>query len=79
MVSIQELKKNLSRLLDEAAEGERIIIARHQQPVAALVSAEAQHVHVGHRSGKGQLQPAFGHSIGGDVLKILNEDRGNNR
>ncbi|MGQ0674580.1 MAG: type II toxin-antitoxin system Phd/YefM family antitoxin [Rhodospirillales bacterium] len=37
-VNIYEAKTNLSRLVDEAAAGEEILIARHGRPVAKLVA-----------------------------------------
>ena len=39
IVNIYEAKTQLSRLVDEAAAGEEIVIARHGRPVARLVPA----------------------------------------
>lgn len=41
-VNIYEAKTNLSRLVDEAAAGSEIVIARHGHPVAKLVAADAR-------------------------------------
>lgn len=41
-VNIYEAKTHLSRLVDEAAAGEDIVIARHGHPVAKLVALEAK-------------------------------------
>lgn len=38
-VNVHQAKSQLSRLLQIVEEGERVIIARHGQPVAELVSA----------------------------------------
>jgi prevent-host-death family protein len=40
-VNIHEAKTHLSRLADDAARGEEIIIARAGKPVARLVAAES--------------------------------------
>jgi prevent-host-death family protein len=40
-VNIHEAKTHLSRLVDEAAQGEGIVIARAGKPVARLVAAES--------------------------------------
>ena len=37
IVTIQEAKRNLSRLIRKASEGEEVIIARGSKPVARLV------------------------------------------
>jgi prevent-host-death family protein len=39
MVTIHDAKTNLSRLIQQASEGEDIIIARGSKPVARLVMA----------------------------------------
>lgn len=39
-VNLYEAKTHLSRLVDEAAAGEDIVIARHGHPVAKLVALE---------------------------------------
>ena len=40
-VNMHEAKTNLSRLVDRAAAGEEVVIARAGTPVARLVSVEA--------------------------------------
>jgi prevent-host-death family protein len=39
-VNLYEAKTNLSRLVDEAAQGKEIIIAKNDKPVARLVPLE---------------------------------------
>ncbi len=39
-VDIQQAKTHLSRLVEEAAGGEEIVIAEHNRPVARLVALE---------------------------------------
>ena len=41
-VSVHYAKTHLSRLLDMAADGERIVIERHGKPAAVLSAAPAQ-------------------------------------
>jgi prevent-host-death family protein len=40
MVNIQEAKTQLSRLVDRAADGEEIVVARNGRPVARLVALQ---------------------------------------
>lgn len=40
MVNIYDAKTQLSRLVDEAARGEEVVIARNGKPVAKLVAVE---------------------------------------
>ena len=40
-VNIHHAKTHLSRLVEEAAGGEEIVIAKHNRPVARLVALEA--------------------------------------
>jgi len=74
-VSIQELKKNLSSLVDEAAAGRSILITRHRRPVAFLSSADLQHLHIGKRFGKAKLEPLLSRATRERYLVVLAEDR----
>ena len=40
-VNISQAKTHLSRLVEEAASGEEIVIAKNNRPVARLVALEA--------------------------------------
>ena len=40
IVNIHRAKTHLSRLVEEAAQGEEIVIAKHNRPVARLVALE---------------------------------------
>ena len=40
-INISQAKTHLSRLVEEAANGEEIVIAKHNRPVARLVALEA--------------------------------------
>jgi prevent-host-death family protein len=74
-VSIDELKRNLSSLLDEAAKGTRILITKHRRPVATLSAADMEHVHVGTRFGHGALKPLLRAPTQGKYLEVLADDR----
>jgi prevent-host-death family protein len=74
-VSIQDLKRHLSAMIEAAAEGERILVTRHERPVATLGPVEAAHVHVGDRFGSATLVPLLRAPTRGGYLQALREDR----
>jgi prevent-host-death family protein len=74
-VSYQDLKKGLSKCLDAAAAGEKILVTRHQKPVAMLVAAGSEHVTVGSGIGKQKLVPLFHGVTKGRYLEFLLDDR----
>jgi len=74
-VSIDELKRNLSSLVGEAAAGTRILITKHRRPLATLSSAETEHVHIGARFGRGALKPLLRAPTQGRYLDVLDDDR----
>ena len=74
-VSIDDLKRNLSAFVAEAAGGERIVITRHGRPVASLTRADLEHVHVGSRAGRAVLRPLLKAATKGAYLDVLADDR----
>lgn len=74
-VSIDELKRNLSSFIDRAAAGTRFVITKHRRPVAALSSADMEHVHVGKQFGRGALRPLLQGPTQGKYLEALEDDR----
>jgi prevent-host-death family protein len=74
-VSIDELKRNLSAFIVQAAGGERILITRHRRPVAALVPADREHLHIGSRVGRARLKRLLEGPTKGAYLDVLIEDR----
>ncbi len=74
-VSIDELKRRLSSLIDEAAAGGQILITKHRRPVATLCAADVAHVRVGPRFGRGALKPLLRAPTHGAYLEVLAEDR----
>lgn len=76
-VSIQDLKATLSSAVAEAEAGRTILITRHNEPVARLGPAGAEHLHRGGRVGSSRLQPALKRGTKGRALAALLDDRGN--
>ena len=74
-VSIDELKRNLSALIGEAAAGGRIVITKHRRPVATLSAPGLVHVHMGARFGRAALKPLLRAPTQGTYLNVLAEDR----
>ncbi len=74
-VPIQELKKNLSSFVDEAAAGGAILITRHKRPLACLISSSLRHVLEGSRFGKGTLRSVLRAPTKGAFLSVLEDDR----
>ena len=72
---MQELRSNLSALVDAAAAGEQIWITRHGRLVARFAPAEPPYVHRGARFGKASLRSVLERGTGGRALAILEEDR----
>ena len=71
VVTIHEAKTNLSRLINKAASGEEVIIARGAKPVARLVAiGEVKGKRVpGSLKGKLVVGPEFFESLPADELK----------
>lgn len=78
-VPIAVLKRHLAAMVDEAAKGERLVITRHNQPLAYLSAVDSQAVHVGRRFGKASLAPALRRATSGRYLRVLEEDRADER
>ena len=69
-VNIHEAKTHLSRLVEQAAAGEEIIIAKAGKPVARLVPLEArpQHKRLGLLKGKIRVPDDFDDPLPDDVM-----------
>jgi len=73
-VTIHEAKTNLSKLIKKACEGEEIIIARGDEPVAKLVSLKNKETDKGPRpfgllKGKFTVGPEFFEPLPDDELE----------
>ncbi len=78
-VPIHDLKRNLAALVDAASQGERIVITRHRRPVAQLLPAAPDSVHVGERVGQADLAPLPGLKGRPGLSDALAEDRADDR
>jgi len=75
-ISIQDLKAQLSGVVAEAEAGATIVVTRHNEPVARLGPAGADHLHRGPLVGRQRLRPAIKKGTNGRYLTLLAEDRG---
>ncbi|MDA0655464.1 MAG: type II toxin-antitoxin system Phd/YefM family antitoxin [Proteobacteria bacterium] len=77
-VNIHAAKTHLSRLIEDAAAGEEIIIAKHGKPVARLVSMEqkpAQGRRPGILKGKIKIHDNFDDPLPPDIAKAFGADQ----
>jgi prevent-host-death family protein len=74
-ISIDELKRGLSSFIAQAAAGARILITKHRRPIASLVPADMDHVHVGRQFGRAMLKPLLRAPTQGKYLEVLDDDR----
>ena len=58
-VNVHEAKTHLSRLLDQVARGEEVVIAKNGQPVAKLVSVSRKPRRPGRLKGKIRIGKNF--------------------
>jgi len=71
IVNVHEAKTNLSRLLEAAAAGEEIIIAKAGKPVAKLVPIEQPKREPGRLKGLIQWSDTFFDPLPDDVLEVM--------
>jgi len=74
-ISIQDLKAKLSAAVSEAESGNTIVITRHNEPVAKIVPARAEHLYQGKNVGKSGLKPAIKRGSKIPYLEFLLDDR----
>lgn len=74
-VSINDLKRNLSGYLEQAVQGEPIVVTRHRRPWAKLSAADTNHVWVGSRIGKVELGPVLDEPLPASAWRLLDDDR----
>lgn len=69
-INLHRAKTNLSRLVDRAAAGEEIILARNGEPVARLVALERSHPgrRPGRLAGKIRVAEEFDAALPPDLL-----------
>ena len=71
IVTMQEAKTHLSRLLDAVAAGEEIIIAKAGKPIAKLVSIEKPKRKPGALKGTFIMDDAFFDPLPDDMLDVM--------
>lgn len=72
-VNIQDAKTHLSRLVDRAARGEEIIIAKAGKPVARLMplAAYGRRRRLGLLKGKIKIAPDFDAPLPEEILRLF--------
>lgn len=68
-VNVHEAKTHFSRLLDEVATGEEVIIAKAGKPFAKLTAIQQSARIPGAAKGKGQITEAFFEPLSEEELK----------
>jgi prevent-host-death family protein len=76
-VNIHEAKTHLSRLVDRAASGEEIVIAKSGKPVARLVPFDRDRTprHLGTMRGLITVADDFDAPLPPEVLTLFHQDR----
>lgn len=69
-VNIHEAKTHLSRLLEQVAAGERVIIARAGVPIAELMPHQAKQIRIGGLKGEISFPDDFG-EVDEEVLTMF--------
>ncbi|AOO83513.1 type II toxin-antitoxin system Phd/YefM family antitoxin [Bosea vaviloviae] len=72
-VNIHAAKTHLSRLVEEAAAGDEIILAKHGKPIARLVplAAEPKKRELGRLAGKIKVPDNFDDPLPDEALKLF--------
>ena len=78
MVPIHDLKARLAELVEAASRGARVIITKHNHPVAALVPVEPPFVRTGARFGQGSVRP-LPFRARRSIEQVLADDRARDR
>ena len=71
LVNIHAAKTNFSSLVDQAAAGEEILIARSGKPVARLVALEKKPRVLGRMDGKFDIPDDFDDPLPPDILALF--------
>lgn len=75
-ISIIDLKKNLSRVFNQAASGVRVVATKHNKPFLAIVPISSSYLTKGKHFGKEKLKSAIRlDPKKPSTLDVLQEDR----
>jgi prevent-host-death family protein len=69
-VGVRDLRQNLSRYLDRAREGERVVVTEHNRPIAVLAPLPENEDPLARLIAEGKVTPAEG-----DLDDFLREHR----
>jgi prevent-host-death family protein len=70
-VNVYAAKTRLSQLIDEAAGGKEVIIARAGEPVAKLVPLTRQQRHLGALKGKFKVPAGFDKPLAKSAIRLF--------
>ncbi|MBI5243064.1 MAG: type II toxin-antitoxin system Phd/YefM family antitoxin [Elusimicrobia bacterium] len=73
-VNVYAAKTRLSQLIDEAAKGKEVIIARAGEPVAKLVPLTRVHRHLGILKGKFKIPSGFNEPLPRSASRLFEGD-----
>jgi prevent-host-death family protein len=73
--NVHDAKTHLSRLLEQVARGEEVIIAKSGRPVAKLVPVAAEPRRPGRLKGRIRLGPDFDEPLPEEVLAAFRGER----
>jgi prevent-host-death family protein len=73
--NVHDAKTNLSRLLERAAQGEEIIIAKSGRPIAKLVRMAAEPRRPGRLKGRIRIAPDFDEPLPDEVMAAFRGER----
>lgn len=73
--NVHDAKTNLSRLLDRAAKGEEILIAKSGRPIAKLVRVAAEPRKPGRLKGRIRVAPDFDEPLPDEIMAAFRGER----
>ena len=73
--NVHEAKTHLSRLLDQVAQGEEIVIAKSGRPVAKLVRVASEPRKPGRLKGRIRIGPDFDEPLPEEILASFRGER----
>lgn len=81
-VSIQELKNQLSAVINAASRGEAVLVTKHGQPIVRIEPTQVSpSLHVGKHAARThkRVKPGINIGLGSMALQVLLEDRRSER
>ncbi len=72
--NVHDAKTNLSRLLERAAQGEEIVIAKSGRPIAKLVRVTAEPRKPGRLKGRIHIRPGFDEPLPEEIMTVFRGD-----